>query len=156
MSAQGAQCWRDQGQCTTEMLIRIFGKRDQEPYGDIVHDHLKKPVPYQGAAELVLKIDAISRSLHPESGGNRFRSVYSRGAGNRNTLPEEYWQEEAPGVPARVKDTLYLQLVGRQHTSIQGRICGRLTRRKYISFRSALELIYLLWEEQPQSRQDSS
>ena len=147
MSAQGAQCWRDQGQCTTEMLIRIFGKRGQEPYGDIVHDHLKKPVPYQGAAELVLKIDAISRSLNPGVAENQFRSVHRSARGTGNTLPKEYWKGEAAAIPARETDTIYLQLVGRQHTSIQGRICGRFTGRKYISFRSALELIFLLTEE---------
>ena len=47
----------------TAMLIRIFGKKDREPYGDIVHHNLGRPVPYQGAAQLVLRIDAISRSL---------------------------------------------------------------------------------------------
>lgn len=168
----------------TAMLIRIFGKRDREPYGDIVHYHLKKPVPYQGAAQLVLRIDAISRSLNLPPSETTFRSVARPGDENRNVLPEEYWQEEtfSPGPgsardketvsveppargkstadgsgssgadgtgtspPHQVRETIYLQLIGRQHTSIQGRIWGIATRKKYITFRSALELIYLLSE----------
>ena len=66
--------------------------------------------------------------------------------GTGNVLPEEYWQEEGAGPTPRVRDTIYLQLIGRQHTSIQGRIWGRVTKKKYITFRSALELIYLLSE----------
>lgn len=172
----------------TAMLIRIFGKKDQEPYGDIVHYHLKKPVPYQGAAELVLRIDAISRSLNLPASDTAFRSVRRPRDKTGNVLPEEYWQEEtggpgqediqsrgdAPeelpagetiqrkqtsggklpaavsgadtGPPPRVRDTIYLQVIGRQHTSIQGRIWGKVTKKKYITFRSALELIYLLSE----------
>ena len=84
----------------TAMLIRIFGRKDQELYGDIVHYGLKKPVPYRGAAELVLRIDAISRSLgHPSAespgtSGNRFHSVRRIRGGTGNVLPEKYWQEE--------------------------------------------------------------
>ena len=161
---------------STAMLIRIFGTKDHEPYGDIVHYHLKKPVPYQGAAELVLRIDAISRSLNLPPSGTAFRSVRKPRDETGNVLPEEYWREEAAGTadmearrktpdqsptpaadpaagfgtdtspPPRVRDTIYLQLIGRQHTSIQGRIWGRATRKKYVTFRSALELIYLLSE----------
>ena len=179
----------------TAMLIRVFGKKDHEPYGDIVHYELKKPVPYHGAAELVLRIDAISRGLDLPDFGNTFRSVRRPGDEGTNVLPEEYWREKPMGeqnppqevqkasgirdtgqetggpssgvlasgstdtspdhdgpmksrdAPAtRVRDTIYLQLIGRQHTSIQGRIWGRVTRKKYVSFRSALELIYLLSE----------
>ena len=128
----------------TAMLIRIFGRRDHEPYGDIVHYDLKKPVPYQGSAELVLRIDAISRSLNLPASETTFRSMDKARDGTGNVLPEEYWQEEGAGPTPRVRDTIYLQLIGRQHTSIQGRIWGRVTKKKYITFRSALELIYLL------------
>ena len=169
------------GTGTTAMLIRIFGKKDQEPYGDIIHYHLKKPVPYQGAAELVLRIDAISRSLDLPASGSTFRSVRRPRDETGNVLPGEYWQEEASGgepgdardmsgpqqeesamegiseaapgcsgitasPPPKVRDTIYLQVFGRQHTSIQGRIWGRATRKQYVSFHSALELIYLLSE----------
>ena len=160
----------------TAMLIRIFGTKDHEPYGDIVHYHLKKPVPYQGAAELVLRIDAISRSLNLPLSGTTFRSVRKPRDETGNVLPEEYWRDGTAGAagmgarrktpdrspdpaahsaadfdtdaspPPRVRDTIYLQLIGRQHTSIQGRIWGKATRKKYITFRSALELIYLLSE----------
>ena len=147
MPLEEPEHWGGQGGNTTEMLIRIYGKENREFYGDIVHCHLEKPVPYRGAAELVLKIDAISRSLNPGVAENQFRSVHRSARGTGNTLPKEYWKGEAAAIPARVTDTIYLQLVGRQHTSIQGRICGRFTGRKYISFRSALELIYLLTEE---------
>ncbi len=157
------------------MLIRIFGKKDHEPYGDIIHCDLRKPVPYQGAAELVLRIDAISRSLDLTDSGSAFRSIKKNRGGNENMLPEEYRKNEAVGkgrrmpgdhllespvildfpesaadrnaaLPPGVQDTIYLQLVGRQNTSIQGRIWGRITKKRYISFRSALELICLLSE----------
>lgn len=130
----------------TAMLIRIYGRKDHEPYGDIVHYHLKKPVPYQGAAELVLRIDAISRSLNIPPSESSFRSIRRPRDETGNVLPEEYWNGEDNNPPPRVRDTIYLQLVGRQHTSIQGRIWGKATRKRYVSFRSALELIYLLSE----------
>ena len=155
----------------TAMLIRIFGKKGQEPYGDIVHHNLGRPVPYQGAAQLVLRIDAISRSLDLPPSDTAFRSIQGRardetgnvlpreywqgiGTGVQgkareetgNGLPDEYWQKADTSPPGRVRDTIYLQLIGRQHTSIQGRIWGKATRKKYVSFRSALELIYLLSE----------
>ena len=141
------------GAGTTAMLIRIFGKKDQEPYGDIVHYHLKKPVPYQGAAELVLRIDAISRGFNLPASESTFRSVRRPRDETGNVLPGEYWQEETASEktgdtspPPKVRDTIYLQVFGRQHTSIQGRIWGKATRKRYVSFRSALELIYLLSE----------
>ena len=131
----------------TAMLIRIFGKKDREPYGDIVHHNLGRPVPYQGAAQLVLRIDAISRSLDLPPSDTAFRSIQGRARdGTGNGLPDEYWQKADTSPPGRVRDTIYLQLIGRQHTSIQGRIWGKATRKKYVSFRSALELIYLLSE----------
>ena len=77
----------------TAMLIRIFGSRDREPYGDIVHGHLKKPVPYQGSAELVLRIDSISRSLNLPVSEDTFRSIRRPGGESTNILPEEYWQD---------------------------------------------------------------
>ena len=131
----------------TAMLIRIFGKKGQEPYGDIVHHNLGRPVPYQGAAQLVLRIDAISRSLDHSPSDTAFRSIQGRARDETgNGLPDEYWQKADTSPPGRVRDTIYLQLIGRQHTSIQGRIWGKATRKKYVSFRSALELIYLLSE----------
>ena len=118
---------------TTAMVIRIFGSKDRELYGDIVHCHLKRPVPYQGAAELVLKIDAISRSLNLPPSGDRFRSMGRSRGRTGNTVPEEFFtvSDQDPGPAGKVQDTIDLQLVGRQHTSIQGRIWGRLTRKKY-------------------------
>lgn len=177
----GRQIAADRGLSATPtaMLIRVFGKKDHELYGDIVHYELKKPVPYHGAAELVLRIDAISRGLDLPASGSTFRSVRKARDECTNVLPEEYWEKEAIGKkptdqgsidkepidhgavdqapvhrepaekespPPKVRDTIYLQLIGRQHTSIQGRIWGRVTRKKYVSFRSALELIYLLSE----------
>ena len=88
----------------------------------------------------------ISRSLNLPASETTFRSMDKARDGTGNVLSEEYWQEEEAGPPPRVRDTIYLQLIGIQHTSIQGRICGKVTKKKYITFRSALELIYLLSE----------
>ena len=98
-------------------------------------------------AQLVLRIDAISRRLDLPPSDTAFRSIQGRARDETgNGLPDEYWQKADTSPPGRVRDTIYLQLIGRQHTSIQGRIWGIATRKKYITFRSALELIYLLSE----------
>ena len=98
-------------------------------------------------AQLVLRIDAISRSLDHSPSDTAFRSIQGRARDETgNGLPDEYWQKADTSPPGRVRDIIYLQLIGRQHTSIQGRIWGNATRKKYVSFRSALELIYLLSE----------
>lgn len=50
------------------MMVRIRKDEQGEPEGEIIHLNLKKPVPYQGMAELGFRIDEIARLLNlPES-----------------------------------------------------------------------------------------
>ncbi|HCD45325.1 MAG TPA: hypothetical protein DEQ64_16660 [Lachnoclostridium sp.] len=44
------------------------------------------------------------------------------------------------------KETLIVKIEHRQNASIQGRVIGKLTKKQYVNFRSALELMRMLNE----------
>lgn len=152
------------GQGVAIMLIRIRGTDGGELYGDIVQYYLQEPVPFQNMKELVFRIDAIGRFLKPDS-GEKFHSLReeNRRGGRKNhsevQMPERRWKGGAAGSPGRrdfsscfsmagVKAVLDLELIGRRNMSLQGRIWGKPTGRRRISFRSVLELMVLLSELQ--------
>lgn len=141
----------------TSFLIGLQGRNEAGLYGSIMHVNLQKPVPFSGAGELIFRIEEISRFLNLLERDREFRSLRGGTAAKAFGLPEEYCKpvplhqimehglsREFYKVASREK--LYLQLIGRQHMSLQGRIKGRPTGGEYVYFRSALELMYLLSE----------
>lgn len=141
------------------MLIRIRGTDRGELHGDIIQYYLQEPVPFQNIRELIFRIDGVSRLLRPAP-EEEFHSLKRRGnqdkrqvlqmpesCGRLATLDSLRGEEFFHRFPAvGVQEMICLELIGRQHMSLQGRIRGGLTGGKDIYFRSALELMILLSE----------
>ncbi len=134
------------------MMIRVLGADQGEPYGEIVHWNLAKPVPYQSLSELVFCMDGIAEFLgFSESSFPCCQKNAGLGSGD-NRLPDEYRkaisteQREREGFCReqhlrRGVEIVCVELLGRCHGSLQGRIRGSLTGQKYVYFRSAWELV---------------
>jgi len=139
--------------CT--VLVSISEIREGGLYGHILHGSLKAPVPYQGTCDLVLKLDAVSRRFGPAGPAWEYRFLRDGLAGKEGLLPAEC-REEVPEdrrmksgwgsefYHLGTKETLYLQIAGRQNYTLQGRIRGKLTGGNYVCFRSGMELMQLL------------
>ena len=141
------------------MLIRISGTEEegQEPYGEIVHMNLLKPVPYRGLAELGFRINEIARFLKLQGEAPPYRSLDHDDKEGTGILPEEYSKVIPSGQRARygfcqgmhlkrAQEIVRVEVLGMQNMSLQGRIrCGS-TGEKEIYFRSVLELMYLFSE----------
>lgn len=141
------------------MLIRISeaGEEGQEPYGEIVHMNLLKPVPYRGLAELGFRINEIARFLKLQGEAPPCRSLNHGYKEETGTLPEEYRTVIPAGQRARygfcpgmhrkkTQKIVRVEVLGMQNMSLQGRIRCRSTGEREVYFRSALELMYLLSE----------
>lgn len=136
------------------MLIRIRGTDGGEPYGDLIQYSLQEPMPFRNTKELVFRIAEVGRLLRPEE-GEEFRTLRGgRGRehpGKRRGLSGRSMFETEEDIYLRfpsagVKEQLCLKLVGRHNMSLQGRIRGRLTKGRPVSFRSAMELMAMLSE----------
>lgn len=141
------------------MLVRISGTEEegQEPYGEIVHMNLLKPVPYRGLAELGFRINEIARFLKLQGEAPPYRSLDHDDKKGTGTLPEEYSKVIPCGQRARygfcpgmhrkrAQEVVRVEVLGMQNMSLQGRIRCRSTGEREVYFRSALELMYLLSE----------
>lgn len=42
------------------MMVCIQGTKEGEPYGEICNCYLREPVPYNGAGDMILKLDELS------------------------------------------------------------------------------------------------
>lgn len=141
--------------CNT-MLVRVWGKDRGEPCGEIIHLSLSGPVPYKSLGELIFRIDEIARFLGLWDKGPDFRTWNCR-KGEKERFPEEYGRpvsgdgnlEGLPydlpreSLPREDSQVVCLELIGRQHMSLQGRLRGSRAGEKGVFFRSALELMYL-------------
>lgn len=147
------------------MLIRVWGKDRGEPCGDIIHLSLPGPVPYKSLGELVFRIDGIARFLGLLDRGKDFRTwnhrkeetertleEYGRpvsGGRSPESLPDDWCKaflsEDLSGeaLPREDRQVICLELIGKQHMSLQGRLRGIRAGEKGVCFRSALELMYL-------------
>lgn len=169
------------------MLVRIMSREQNsscnEFAGEIVHLNLLKPVPYQGLAELVFRIEGIARFLNlqaeekeyspreckmryrPSESGTEYRSLGSGPGGRAGVLPDEYCRIVPTEQRARegfgrgfhlkkAEDVVCVELLGRHYKSLQGRLRCKRTREQYVYFRSALELMYLFSEFSQDTREE--
>lgn len=125
------------------MLIRVQGKDRGEPYGEIVHLNLPHTIPYKSLGELVFRIDGIARFLEMSDKRPDFRTWDSQN--EEMGSPSEESCSPAAGVQQSLEkgQVVCLELIGRQHMSLQGRLCGARKGEKEVYFRSALELMHL-------------
>lgn len=165
--AAGAGKSKRELECSNRvMLIRIMGNDQGEPYGDIVHANLKRPVPYHSLADLSFSIDKIARFLNLLKGREEVRSLGGRAGEEMTALPERYQNRILADQgsreklyreiePRRAEKTVCLELIGGNHMSLQGRLWGEITEGRYRYFRSVLELMYLFSEMQQAERRSS-
>lgn len=143
------------GKCSCAMLIGIDNAVGRIS-GHIVQYNLARPVPFDNPGELVLRIEEICRYLEggdqPRAGtaAAGFRTMDGKCRKKIYLLPEKYRQlrdlsagQKLPG-NILTRETFYLEVIGRQHMSLQGRLKGRRTRSQYVYFRSALELMAMI------------
>lgn len=154
------------------MLVRILRtdqKEAEDPgelRGEIIHLNLPKPIPYQGLTELVFRIEGIARLLNLQTGneesgpsgdGAGYRSLGSGPGGKASVLPQEYCRIVPTEQRARegfcrglhlkkAQEVVCVELLGRHHMSLQGRLRCKSTAEQYVYFRSALELMHLFSE----------
>lgn len=141
------------------MLIRISGteKEGWEPYGEIVHANLLKPVPYRGLAELGFRINEIARFLKLQGEAPLYRSLEHGYKEETGTLSEKYSKVIPAGQRARygffqemhlkkAQKIVWVEVLGMHGMSLQGRIRCKSTGERDVYFRSVLELMYLLSE----------
>ena len=139
----------------SSMLVCVQGLADGRINGMIFNSHLVEPVPFSGVGELVLRIDEICdwlgtpRAAQPPRFLNwEMRRDYEAACQARPVTVKENLMSRRdaalfPGA-ARARDVLSVCVEFRRQASIQGRIRGKLTRGKEVSFRSGLELMRMM------------
>ena len=142
-----SDCYRREGKQgekarSNTMLIQVQGKYRDEPCGEIVCLELSKPIPYRSLGELIFCIDGIARILDLPDKNQDFRTW--NGQKEVEEMSFKRLPNDSPGgiLYQGVRQVVCLELIGRQHMSLQGRIRGGLNRED-VYFRSALELMHL-------------
>lgn len=125
------------------MLIQVQGKYRDELCGEIVCLELPRPIPYRSLGELIFCIDGIARILELPGENQDFRT-WNR----KKEAAEMPWERVSNDSAGEIlyqgaRQVVCLELIGRQHMSLQGRLRGGLNREKDVYFRSALELMHL-------------
>ncbi len=145
--------------CSRVMLVRILGTDLGEPWGDIIHPNLQRPVLYHSLADLSFSIDRIARFLNLLGEQEKLRSSEIDSGEREMILPKEY-QERIPAEqwlregfyqevkPRKIQKAVCVELIGGHYRSLQGRLWGEVTKGHYRYFRSVLELMYLFLEMQ--------
>lgn len=140
------------------MMVCLHGQMDKRIYGEIVNQFLKSPVTFFGLDQLLLSIDEICElmgtpmlTMAPRFLQEEVRSSYA-GISRKKELcrqkqtdwkrMEETLKKEAP----LTREIFEIQIFFRGNATMQGRLCCPLSGKKYISFRSALELLRMLKE----------
>lgn len=131
------------------MLIRIRGMDQGEPWGELIQYSLQKAIIFRNLTELIFAIEAVSRPKNPAGPEKEFRTLSQ---GNPDGMPSgNLMVTEVYGgqlYTSDVKEIFYLEVIRREHMSLQGRIRGELTAGADVYFRSALELMIMLSELQ--------
>lgn len=137
------------------MLVCIHGGREAGIYGDICSCYLKDAVKFEGAGDLVLKLDRICSWLGApcSKAGPRFLNRdMEKQYQTMAAAPLEIIRDKQMGgldqIPfhqaLQAREVLAVYIKFRENSSIQGSIRGRLTGGKIVSFRSGLELMRML------------
>ncbi|NBH74161.1 hypothetical protein D3Z51_19635 [Clostridiaceae bacterium] len=137
------------------VLVRFWGTEGGEAYGEVIHWNLLKPVPFKGIPELLQRIDGVADYL----------GLF--GEGSPSGSPGVYLGAEGRGLPAecqkiiptrqrardgfcretylkRARRTVRVELLGRCHKGIQGRIHGGTAGREPVYFCSTWEFMGIL------------
>ena len=107
------------------MLVCIQGTREGEPWGEIYNCYLREPVLFNGAGDMVLKLDEMCNWVGAPHPTTDYRFL------NRE-MERQY------------REVLVVYIKYRQNSSLQGSVRGRITKGEVVSFRSALELMRMV------------
>ncbi len=140
------------------MLICFHEEKDGNLCGEILNCYIDGPVRFFGVGDLILKLDEIcdwvgtpQPSTNPRFLNKKMSEKYAKRTKEKNILPVkakiQLQDSKTLGSRAHLaKETLIVKIEFRQNASIQGRVIGKLTKKKYVNFRSALELMRMLEE----------
>lgn len=146
------------------MMICIHGQTENRIFGVIVNRCLNQPVPFCGLDQLILKIDEICESvgtpmlsMNPRFLQEDKREQYAGlskgrekgGQKRRGRKGQGGWQEMSDILKKQMavtREALEIQILFRGNATMQGRLRCQLSCKKYVSFRSALELFRMLKE----------
>lgn len=138
------------------MLICINGYKRNSLYGFIVNLYLKSSVPFEGLDQLILKLDQICevlgepkitmspRFFHNSMGDDYMSLSYK---GSKDIIKAARFRKDLGGFRKQTmeaKQIFVVKIMFRYHATMQGKVCCDMTKGKYISFRSALELMRML------------
>ena len=137
------------------MMVCIHDIREGGPQGEIYNCYLRDPVLFEGAGDMVLKLDQIcdwigspKRTAYPRFLSEEMEARYRAAEQDAPEIEERsmiYGLDRIPFQPAlRAREVLIVYVKYRQNASIQGSVRGRLTRGKVINFRSGLELMRMM------------
>lgn len=149
------------------MLICFHEEKDGNLYGEILNCYIDEPVWFSGVGDLILKLDEICNWIGtPQPTTNpRFLNrimaeeyIYRTQGRNRLPVKAKIQLQDSKTLGSRAhlaKETLIVKIEFRQNASMQGRVIGRLTKKKYVNFRSALELMRMLEEMTAKTKNNS-
>lgn len=124
------------------VLVWIQEKGDSGVCGVMISPNRGKPVGFTDAGEMVLKLDelccqvpGLGREYEPRFLSSKAENRYGK---RGREVPARY-----PGT-FRAEASLEVRVERRMHGSLQGLVRGRATGNKYVGFRSALELMWMV------------
>lgn len=137
------------------MMVCIHGIRKGGPWGEIYNCYLQDPVLFEGAGDMVLKLDQMcewigspKRTAYPRFLNGEMEERYRLSELDSPEVLDQsmiYGLDSIPFEPAlRAREVLVVYVKYRQNASIQGSIRGRLTRGNVVNFRSGLELMRMM------------
>lgn len=142
------------------MMVCIHGQVENRIYGAIVNRCLEEPVSFCGLDQLVLKMDEICElvgspmlSMDPRFLQEKRKADYlgigkKRKKGRQKTAGWQNMFDILKQQAALSREVFEVQILFRSNATMQGRLRCSLSGKKYVSFRSALELLRMLKEEE--------
>lgn len=140
------------------MLICIHGEKEGEIYGNILNCYLKSPVAFQNLGDLILKLDEMCNWLRTPQYSMEPRFL-------NKEIEKKYWERvdmkkfeqiksefkclntsQIFSQVVKAQKTLLVKIEFRLQASLQGHVIGKITKGRYIGFRSALELMRMIKE----------
>lgn len=138
------------------MLVCIHGRKEGALYGEILNCYMEYPVPFKNEGELILRIDEMCDWIgtpHPSTEPRFLNDAMEKEFMEQRKLKSNVpikakvrFQDSSSLVSYSVKAraTLLITVEYRLHSSLQGRVQGKMTNGKAVGFRSAMELMRMM------------
>lgn len=137
------------------MMVCIQGTKEGEPYGEICNCYLREPVPYNGAGDMILKLDEMCNwegAPHPTTDyrflNREMEKQYREASAHHPQASKDNLVYSIDHIPfqhaLKAREVLVVYIKYRQNSSMQGSVRGRVTKGEVVSFRSALELMRMV------------